>query len=356
MPIIYSVGRAVSIIFLLLLIGAFAPAAGAVDTAAQAPGAADPNPLVGQNWWGGQRNWLPAWRDVRRLRRGGHRRKAALVQKLAEQPQFKWFGRWSGYGNPRREVRKSLKAMDGAAPNSVPLMVTMRHEGQQCSPSYLGGGRRADRVYRQWIRGFARGIGNRRVVIGFEPDALGTTTCLAKHRRKARFQTLRYGVDVLSKLPNATVYIDAGASDWQGVPTMARKLRRVGVHKVRGFMLNATHQAWTAGSITYGRRLSRALGGKHFIVNTSHNGNGPVHRKVWVSRTRNIWRIDTEWCNPPNAAAGRPPTTRTGAPLVDTFMWVERPGYSNGACNGGPARVGAWWRERALQMARRADW
>jgi len=140
------------------------------------------------------------------------------------------------------------------------------------------------------------------------------------------------------------------------VPAMAKKLKAVGVHKVRGFMLNATHQDTTANNIRYGERLSRAVGGKHFILNTSHNGNGSIRRKVWINRAKNLWRIDTEWCNPVNAAAGELPTTATGHPLVDAFMWVERPGYSNGACNGGPARVGAWWRERALLLVDRAAW
>ena len=57
---------------------------------------------------------------------------------------------------------------------------------------------------------------------------------------------LRYGVDVLSKLPNATVYIEAGASDWESPARTAKLLRQVGVAKVRGFMLNVTHYDWTA--------------------------------------------------------------------------------------------------------------
>jgi endoglucanase len=117
------------------------------------------------------------------------------------------------------------------------------------------------------------------------------------------------------------------------------------VRRVRGFMLNATHHVTTAKNVKYGVKLSRALGGKHFIINTSHNGNGPLYRGG-----------HTIWCNPPNAAAGPLPTTNTARPKVDAYMWVERPGYSNGPCNGGPARVGAWWEERAIQMVERAKW
>lgn len=98
------------------------------------------------------------------------------------------------------------------------------------------------------------------------------------------------------------------------------------------------------------------LGGKHFVINTSHNGNGPLHRKVWIDRAKRLWRIENVWCNPPNSVLGAPPTAATGNPLVDAYLWIERPGNSNGACNGGPAKVGAWWRAKALKMARGAHW
>ena len=92
---------------------------------------------------------------------------------------------------------------------------------------------------------------------------------------------------------------------------MAPKLRAIGVAKVRGFALNATHQDWTNRNAAYGARLSRLVGGKHFVINTSHNGNGPSHRRVWVNRRRkHLWRIENEWCNPPKAVLGERPTRR----------------------------------------------
>jgi endoglucanase len=51
---------------------------------------------------------------------------------------------------------------------------------------------------------------------------------------------------------------------------------------------------------------------------------------------------------------GPPPTTATGYPGVDAFMWIGRPGYSAGACNGGPTPVGTWWPSRALMYAKYA--
>ena len=76
------------------------------------------------------------------------------------------------------------------------------------------------------------------MVIAFEPDSLGTIDCLTRSRRFARMRLLRYGVDVLSQLPNATIYLEGGASDWEPAKRTAWQLRSIGIAKVRGFMLN----------------------------------------------------------------------------------------------------------------------
>jgi endoglucanase len=191
-------------------------------------------------------------------------------------------------------------------------------------------------------------------VIAFEPDSLGTVDCLAPSRRQQRLDTLRYGVDVLSQLPNATVYLEAGASDWEPARRTARQLRYIGVDKVRGFMLNVTHYDWTARNIRHGLRISRLIGGKPFIVSTAFNGRGPIHYRARVAGRKR--RINV-WCHPLKRGLGIAPTTDTHQPKVDAYMWIGRPGYSGGSCNGGPLPVGSWWAKRALMFARyQTDW
>ena len=237
-------------------------------------------------------------------------------------PQFRWWGQWE---QPIvSKLRGTFALMDQEAPGLVPLIAVFGHE-HGCGPNNTGGGPSADDRYQRWIQGVAKGIGSREAVIAYEPDSLGTIECLAKNRRESRVRLLAYGVKVLSKLPATTVYIDAGASDWQDVPTIARKLRAIGVSRVRGFMLNATHQATTRSSIRYGLSLSRRLGGKHFIIGTSHNGDGPDNRLPYASR----------WCNPPNAAAGALPTT--GPP---TQKWTPTCGWSAPDSRTAPATAG----------------
>jgi hypothetical protein len=132
-------------------------------------------------------------------------------------------------------------------------------------------------------------------VLLFEPDSLGTIDCHARSRRDDRLRVLRYGVDVLARNPNATIYLEGGASDWEPARRTARQLRAIGIAKVRGFMLNATHQDWTLANIRHGLEISRMTGGKHFVINTAENGRGPVHYRLPNGR-----RI-TVWCNPGDA-------------------------------------------------------
>jgi endoglucanase len=236
----------------------------------------------------------------------------------------------------------------------VPIFTVLRAQATGCSPTYQGGGPAEDRRTENWYDDLARVIGDDRVVIAFEPDSLGTIDCLAPSRRDDRLRVLGHGVDVLSKLPNATIYIEAGASDWESPERTAKLLRKVGVGKVRGFMLNVTHYDWTANNIQHGLDISRLLGGKHFIINTAENGRGGVHYKKWIDRSRHIWRRITVWCNPGMRGLGPAPTTETSHPdKVDAYLWINRPGYAQ-SCQHRPI---AWYLPRALTLAKYAtDW
>jgi endoglucanase len=296
--------------------------------------AAAPNPLAGQSWFV-ERGEHPAWRSLQDYERAGRERSARLMWRIAREPKFRWFGRWS---RPHH-LRDYLAA--AGREGSVALLTVMRHQGRACGGGYDGGGPAEDARTRRWYRRYARIIGGRPVVIAFEPDSLGTVDCLAAHRRGARLRLLRYGVRVFARLPGATVYLEAGASDWEPARRTARQLRFIGIRRVRGFMLNVTHFDWTRAAIRHGRRISRRVGGKPFVINTAANGRGPLH-----GRGANVW------CNPPGRGLGIPPTADTGQAKVDAYLWISRPGFSAGACNGGPLPVGAWWPARALELAR----
>jgi endoglucanase len=313
-----------------------------------------PNPLLGLRWFVDRME--PAYTQWSNWRRAGHTEWASAIWRLAREPRTRWFGKFT---RPRmqKKVLGFLNRVRCDQPGTVPQIAILRAESNKCKPGYLGGGPREDRRTRTWYRNFASVIGSARVVIGFEVDSLGTIDCLAPHRRDDRLRLLGYGVDVLSQLPNATIYLEAGASDWEPAERVAKKLRIIGVHQVRGFMLNVTHHDWTSANISYGLEISRLVGDKPFVVNTAHNGRGPLHYRRWINRSRGKWRRINVWCHPGLRGLGPPPTTLTAHPKVDAYLYINRPGYSGGSCNGGPMPVGTWWPERALMYARLAtDW
>jgi endoglucanase len=318
---------------LLVAVLALAGASGG-GSSAQPPDSA--NPLEGIEFFVDRES--PSWLQWRHFTRTGDTRKANLIWKIAREPKNLWLGRFT---RPRFafKVRRLLDraAVDGA----VPLFTVLRAQSTGCSPSYQGGGTPEDVRTRAWYDELARVIGSTRVVIAFEPDSIGTIDCHAPSRRDDRIRLLRYGVTALSRLPNTTVYIEGGASDWEPADRVARKLRAVGIAKVRGFMLNATHYDWTRESIRYGLEISRRTGGKHFVINTAENGRGPVH-------VRRGGRRITVWCNPGLRGLGPPPTTDTSHPKVDAYLWINRPGYAQ-SCQG--RKIG-WYLPRALSYAR----
>jgi endoglucanase len=313
-----------------------------------------PNPLLGQRFFLDRME--PAYMQWAHWRRSGETGKANQLWKLAREPRFRWFGKFT---RPRmqKKIRGYLDRVQCDQPGTVPLMAVMRHQGKGCSGTYRAGGEAEDRRTMKWYDDFVDSVGSARVVIAFEPDSLGTVDCLARDRRKDRLDVLRYGVDKLSQLPNATIYLEAGASDWEPASRTAKQLRYIGISKVRGFMLNVTHHDWTRNNIKHGLQISRMVGGKHFIINTSYNGRGPLHYRKWINRKAHKWRTINVWCHPGLRGLGPAPTTATANPLVDAYMYINRPGYSAGSCNGGPLPVGAWWPARALMYATYAtDW
>jgi endoglucanase len=320
---------------LLLALGAVAFGGGSSAPAQSSDG----NPLAGLRLFVDRDS--PSWHQWRAYERSGRRHKANLIWKIAREPKALWLGRFTR-PNFHVKVRRLIDA--AVADGSVPVFTVLRAQSTGCSSAYDGGGPAEDARTRAWYDDLARAIGSDRVVIAFEPDSLGTIDCHARSRRDDRIRLLRYGVDRLAKLPNATIYIEAGASDWEPARRTAKQLRAVGIAKVRGFMLNATHYDWTRENVRHGLEISRLTGGKHFVINTAENGRGPIHHRLPNGRRLTVW------CNPPRRGLGMPPTTETSNPMVDAYLWINRPGYAQ-SCQHRPI---AWYPPRALSYARYA--
>ncbi len=277
--------------------------------------------------------------------------KVHQLEKIANQPEEQRFSLYSGGGGPGAvygQVRKILCYNLTADPGTIPIFTTFfLYQAGYCESrgAILAHRRR----FKRQIREMVRGIGNQPAVMLLELDAIGSSKCMQKTGALGAWEAdIRYEIDNVSKLPHVVAYIEGGYSDAEGPRYTARVLRAVGVRKIRGFFTNDTHENWTIDEINWGEQVSRLAGGAHFVVSTAQNGNGPL-RNPHPGRQGN-----SDLCNPPGRAMGPPPTTSTGYPLVDAFLWSGVPGNSSGHCRGGPAS-GVFWPARAIGLAARAN-
>lgn len=259
-------------------------------------------------------------------------RRAALMDRIARQPQADWF---APSGDGGRAVRGRVVRITRAG--ALPVLVAYGIPHRDCGLHSRGGARTAA-GYRRWIGAFARAIGRRRAVVVLEPDALAGLDCLAAQQREERLALLRHAIGVLTSRPGVSLYVDAGHSLWHPAARMAGRLRSVGAGRARGVSLNVSNFRFDAPEIRYGRSLAAAIPGLHLVIDSSRNGRGPA---------------GAAWCNPPGRGLGRRPGAVPGGGPVDAFLWIKRPGESDGTCNGGPP-AGEWWPEYALGLARRA--
>ncbi|MEU4684834.1 glycoside hydrolase family 6 protein [Streptomyces xinghaiensis] len=285
-----------------------------------------------------------AARQAAALRARGRADEAGLIEeKIAAQPVAEWIGTKT----PRAETARLTRA--AARENRDALLVLYNIPHRDCG-QFSKGGAPDGAAYLRWLAGVVAGIGDRPATVILEPDAVPHIVdgCTPPVYHQERYRLLAEAVERLKALPRTRVYLDAGNPRWITDPgRLTGPLRRAGIDRADGFALNTANYRTTAENLGYGRALSRLLGGgKTFVIDTSRNGNGPLPASGGQGMN---------WCNPPGRALGEPPTTRTGDELADAYLWIKRPGESDGTCRGGPP-AGRWWTEYALGLARNADW
>ena len=311
------------------------------DKEEPAPPSAGPSPTPGR--FAGQSLYVepagPAVDQVRTWESAGRTADAALIRKIAEQPVAAWFADESpGYADRARAL-----ATAAAAAGRLPVL-TLYHIPQRDCSGQSAGGAATPAAYTTWVAAIAAALAGQRAVVILEPDAVAQAVqdCLSAAERRERFALLGTAIDTLSANPGLTVYLDGGNPGWITDPArMSAALTEAGVARADGFALNVANFETTAANIAYGTALSERLGGAHFVIDTSRNGNGPAAKTGG----------DGHWCNPPGRALGDPPTTTTGHDLVDAYLWIKRPGESDGACGDGAPPAGRWWPEYALDLA-----
>jgi endoglucanase len=373
-------------------------------------------------------HYQDALRQVAQLRAAGDKEAAADISAMVRTPQAVWL---TGETPAEVERTARQVTHRAAGKGEMPVLVAYNIPFRDCA-QYSAGGATSVAEYEAWIDAVAAGIGDRDAVVLLEPDGLGIIPWYSPNTGSGlewcrpaeadpataaadRFAMLNHAVDALGANAGTRVYLDGTHSAWLGVGDLADRLHRAGVERADGFFLNVSNYRTTATSLTYGDWVAQCLwfgtnpaeGGwrlghfdycasqyypssgyddttasdqwyldnvtnaanppsgpadlAHFVVDTSRNGQGP-----WTPPA--TYPDGQDWCNPPGRGLGARPTTDTGDPLADAFLWVKIPGESDGQCSRGLTDAGGvdpewgrvdppagrWFPEQALELTRLA--
>ena len=262
---------------------------------------------------------------------------AALLARIADQPQGLWLGEW------RRDVRGTVAARVRAAAQdrrdsrswwpTTSRTATAASTRRAAPPTAAPTGRGSPQM--------ARGIGSRPG--GRDPGARrpggARTACTARAADGAQRPIRDAVAHALRPCRDRGVHrrrqprVDARPPR---SPAPARRRRRPGA-RLRRQRLRLRHHR---PSRVTAARSRAALGGAPFVIDTSRNGPAPRRRRRLVQ--------------PAGPRAGRRRRPPTPASRSSTrCCGSSGPGESDGACNGGPP-AGELWPEYALGLAGRA--
>jgi endoglucanase len=261
-----------------------------------------------------------------------------LIGKIAAQPQASWFDYSQTGGGLTNAIRNVTST------GKMAVLVAYAIPNRDCAgPAPWAAPDEAH--YDAWITALAQGIGAAPAAIVLEPDALAQLASGCQTDGPARERMLAFAVSALrANAPNTATYLDAGHAGWIPAATMAPLLTASGVANARGFSLNVSNFSATSAELAYGSDLSARIDGRHFVVDTSRNG---------------VATAGSNWCNPSGQALGVVPTSATGSAAADAYLWIKRPGESDG--NASPCRptdppAGSWFESYAEGLASHASW
>jgi endoglucanase len=272
-----------------------------------------------------------------------------LLDKIVQRPKATWFGHWQSDNDITDRVQKYIELTTGGDPDVLVQTSIFRMspwEREACSrlPSAA-----EQASYKKWIDGFAAGVGDAHMAVIMQPD--GPFVLCAPGNSKIPAQLIQYGVRKLSALPNTSVYIDAGAADWNrdDAKRALQMLIPMGIRWARGFALNSTHYDSTERQVRYAAKVSQALAkrgipGKYGVVNTASNGK-PFKGYKYNGPNFDNARACTSTSDQHCVTLGIPPTVdvadpkwglnahdrRLAARYVDAYLWFGRPWLYNQA-------------------------
>jgi endoglucanase len=218
-----------------------------------------------------------AIRQIAQLLKARNKADARLIAEMIATPQAVWFTQ----GTPKsvkKDVQKTIKL--ATIQHAIPVLVAYNIPFRDCA-QFSAGGATTVQEYKDWIDGFAAGIGNAKAVVILEPDGLGIIPWYKQFRGTSaeaggyewcqpaeadeataadeRFEMLNYAVDALKAKPNVSVYLDGTHSSWLGSGDAAHRLIQAGVERADGFFLNVSNYRFTEHLVKYGQWISDCI-------------------------------------------------------------------------------------------------
>ena len=248
------------------------------------------------------------------LTSSGEKASADLIRQMIETPQSVWFGAGTPH-QVQQDVKNTVKRAAGKG--TVPVLVAYNIPFRDCA-QFSAGGATTAQEYRDWIDGFAAGIGDAKVVVILEPDGLGIIPwykqfrglpseggyewCQPTEAEEAtaadeRFAMLNYAVDTLKAQPNASVYLDGTHSAWLGSGDAAHRLAQAGIERADGFYLNVSNYRLTEHLEKYGTWIAKCI---WFATDPGSWGNGHFEwcASQYYPATSNdfsTWGLSDQW-------------------------------------------------------------
>jgi endoglucanase len=276
----------------------------------------------------------------------------SLLSKIAGQPQTQRISSVSAGGSPEGifdQTQKIFCSVLPEDPGTIPIFTTyFLHAtlGGSPSPAQV---RSYMPLFKARVNAMAQATGRRPAVFLLEIDALGSSAQIQASGALPEWEAaLRYEMNTMESLPHTVVYVEGGYSDSNSVAYTAKVLQAIGIHHIRGFFTNDTHNNWTIDEDRWANAIAQRVGGTHYIVNTASNGQGPkLNPHPGTQGSEDL-------CNPPGRGLGIRDTTVTGWRYADAYLWEHTPGASSG-CSPGAPPSGTFWPAYAEGLAARAN-
>ncbi|MFI7577739.1 glycoside hydrolase family 6 protein [Micromonospora sp. NPDC049497] len=254
---------------------------------------------------------------------------ATWLDPIADTPQ----ARWLTGPDDLTDLAPVLAAARRRA--ALPVVVIYHVPNRDCAGPSRGGAVDAE-AYARFIAQTVRRLGDDRAAVVLEPDAVAAD-CFDDARADLLADATRTLADA-----GHHVYLDAGHRRWRRPTETAERLRRSGITRAEGFSVNVANRQSTADSHRWGLAVSRLVGDREMVIDTSRNGLPAPP--------------DDQWCNATPEALGPPPTTDPGLERVAALLWIKSPGESDGPCGRAEPAAGVFSPAQARALIAATPW